>query len=122
MNETYTRAVCDIIPQKIETHRPRLNEIGNIIDYTGEFITPSSDLTTMKLHVKSSISNIKSIYMCIDVRYSPLNNRMYKSEYINIHISMILLELIDKYNLRGNVNNGYMYVQVTKGCMDFHNQ
>ena len=33
--EFYLRAVCDIIPQKTETHRTRLNAIENLIDYTG---------------------------------------------------------------------------------------
>ena len=29
------------------------------MDYPGEVITPTSDLTTMKLHVNSAISEIK---------------------------------------------------------------
>ena len=53
------RAECDIIPQNTETHRTRLTVGVNIIDYPGEVNTPTSDLTTIKLHVKSSISDIK---------------------------------------------------------------
>ena len=34
--------------------------VGNLVDYPGEFSTPKSDLTTMKLHVSSAISDIKS--------------------------------------------------------------
>ena len=52
---------------KIETHSTRLTAGGNLIDYPGEVITPTSDLTTMKLHVNSAISDLKSRYMCIDV-------------------------------------------------------
>ena len=29
------------------------------MNYPGEVITPTSDLTTMKLHVKSAISDVK---------------------------------------------------------------
>ena len=56
--EKYVRAVCDIRPQKTETHRTTLNAGGNIIDYPGEFSTPTTDLTTMKIHVNSAISDI----------------------------------------------------------------
>ena len=53
--ETYVRAVCDIIPQKAETHITRVTVGGNIIVYTGEVRAPTSDLTTMKLHVNRVI-------------------------------------------------------------------
>ena len=59
-NSTYVRAVCDIRPQKKETHRTRLTAGGNIIDYPGDVNTSTLDLTTMKLHVNSAISDIKS--------------------------------------------------------------
>ena len=52
---TYVRAVCNIRPQKTETHRTRLTAGGKLIDYPGEVSTPKSDLTTMKLHINSNI-------------------------------------------------------------------
>ena len=66
---TYVRAVCDIIPQKTETHITRVNAEGNIIYYPGEDSTPTSDLTTRKIHVNISISDVKSRYMYMDVEY-----------------------------------------------------
>ena len=57
---TYVILVCNIRPQKPETHRIILAMVGDIIDYPGEVITLTSDLNTMKLHVKSVISNITS--------------------------------------------------------------
>ena len=38
---THVRAVCDIRPHKNETHRTRPTVGGNIIDYPGEFSTPT---------------------------------------------------------------------------------
>ena len=61
---TYVRAVCDIRPPKKDTHRKILTEGGNLIDYPGEFSTPTSDLTTMKHHVNSAISDVKSRFIC----------------------------------------------------------
>ena len=62
---TYVRAICDIRPPKTETHRTRLTAGWDLIDYPGEVRTPTSYLTTMKLHINSAISDIKSRYMCM---------------------------------------------------------
>ena len=98
-------SVCDIIPHKTETHITRLTKRGYTIDYPGEVSTPKSDLTTMKLHVNSAISDIKSRYMCMDVKYFYLNKQMDKSEYTMIQISIIPQEFINKYNLRDKAHN-----------------
>ena len=74
--ETYVRSVFNSKPQKTETRRTRLAAGENLIDYTGDFSTPTSDLTIMKLHVNSAISDVKSRYMCMDVRYFYLKNMM----------------------------------------------
>ena len=65
---TYVREVCDNRPQKTETHRTRLATEGNIIYYPGEVSTLISELTTMKLHVNSTISNVKSRCICMDMK------------------------------------------------------
>ena len=83
------RAVYDIRPQKIEARRTRLTAGGNLIYYPGEVSTPTSDLTTMKLHINSAISDVKSRYMCMDVKDFYLKNQMDRGEYIMIQISMI---------------------------------
>ena len=91
--------------QKTETHRTRLTAGGNLIDYPGEVSTPTSYLTTMKLHVNSAISEVKSRYLCMDVKYFPLNNIMYIAEYTIIHIFIIPQGFMRKYNLKGKAHN-----------------
>ena len=81
---------------KKENHRKRISAGVNLIEYTGEVITPTSDLTTIKLHVNSAISDIKLRYMHMDVKYVTLNNHMDRTEYVMILISMILQEFIYK--------------------------
>ena len=83
------RAVCDIIPKKTETRKTRLTTGVNLIYYPVEFSTLTSNLTTLKLHVNSAISDIKLRYMCMDVKIFYLNNHMDRAEYILIKISMI---------------------------------
>ena len=53
-----------------------------MIDYPGKVSTPKSDLTTMKLHINSAISDVKSRYMLMYVKYFYLNNHMDRDEYI----------------------------------------
>ena len=75
------RAVYDIIPQKIEAHRTRLTAVGNLIDYSGHVSPPTSDLTAMKLHIYSAISDVKSRYMYMYVKDFYLSNIMDREEY-----------------------------------------
>ena len=45
-NVTYGILVCVIKPHKYETHITSLSILGNLIDYPGEFTTPTADITT----------------------------------------------------------------------------
>ena len=60
----------------------------------------------MKLYLNSAISDVKSRYMCMDVRYFYLKNHMDRDEYIMIQISMIPQEFVDKYKLTEKSHNG----------------
>ena len=103
------RELCSIRQQKKETHRKILATGRNIIDHPGDVRTPTSDLTIMKLHINSAISNVKSSYMCMDVKCFYLNNM------IMIQIAMIPQVFVDKYNLQEKSHNGYIYVRVANG-------
>ena len=54
----------------------------------------------MKIHVNRTISDVKSRYTCMDVKYFYLNNMIDREEYIMMHISMIPQEFVEKYNLK----------------------
>ena len=64
----YVRALCNIGPQKTDTHRTRLTVGGNLINNPIEVGTPTSDLSIMKLHINSSTSDVRSRYMCMDIK------------------------------------------------------
>ena len=53
------REVLYIKAHKTDTHRTRITAGGNIIDYPREVRTLTSELTTMKIHVNSAISDIE---------------------------------------------------------------
>ena len=47
----------------------------NLVDYPVEVSTPTADLTTVKMHVNSVISDIIYRYMCVDVKDFYLNKQ-----------------------------------------------
>ena len=53
---TYSRILCNIRPQKNKTHRVRLAVGGDKLSYEGPVSTPTSDLTTSKLHWNNGLS------------------------------------------------------------------
>ena len=93
-------SVCNIKPQKTETHRTKITVGGNLIDYPAYGSTPTSDLTAITLHVKSDISDVKKRYICMNVKYFYLNKMMDKAEYIMIHITDIDSECMKYLNLQ----------------------
>ena len=49
----------------------------------------------MKLDINSTIPDVKSRYMCVDVKDFYLNNQMDRDEYTIIQISMIPQEFVE---------------------------
>ena len=57
---TYGKHVCDINPDKVETHRTRLTVGGNLLDYAGVMSTPTATVTTTKFLLNSIVSTINA--------------------------------------------------------------
>ena len=49
---TYARIVAELRPQKAEPERVRITVGGNLIDYPGDKSTPTTEITTIKMHLK----------------------------------------------------------------------
>jgi hypothetical protein len=102
---TYGRFVVNIRPNKTETHQ--LTVGGNLILYTGDVSSPSSDLTTSKCLCNSTITTEGAIYICLDVKNFHLGTPMDYFEYMRIPI-----KLIPQDNLISLVSDGHVYVEV----------
>ena len=74
--------------------------------------TPTSKLTTFKIHWNIILSIPGSKYLVVDVKKIHLNNPMYKHEYYNIALRLIPPDIIDKYNIMDNQINNFLYVRV----------
>ena len=64
----YRHILCDIIPQKKETHRVKLTVDGNILTYTDPVSTPTAYLTISKIHWNSVVSTPDGKYFIVDVK------------------------------------------------------
>ena len=67
---SYERIVVDYRPQKEEPHRKKLTVGGNLINYTGDIITPTAEITTANSIVNSTISTPVARYMCCNIKKS----------------------------------------------------
>jgi hypothetical protein len=112
---TYGRIVVSLRPQKAEVERTRLTVGGNLIDYPGDVSTKTANLTTAKILFNSVPSTPKANFMGINLKNFYLNTPLDRYEYMRLSIDIIPDKIIDEYNLRPLVSNGYVYIEIRKG-------
>ena len=85
---TYQKIVCNIRPNKAETHRTRITVGRNLLDYAGTLITPTVTITTSKCLFNSVVST--PVKMCLgQYSFFYLNNALPDPEYMKFHIATI---------------------------------
>lgn len=112
---TYGRIVCDYRPQKSEPERTRLTVGGNLINYPYDVSTDTSDLTTAKLVINNTVSTPGARHLLIDLKNYYLGTPMERYEYMRLAIEIIPDEIIQQYDLRPLVHNGYVYIEIRRG-------
>jgi hypothetical protein len=112
---TYGRLVCNIRPQKKETHRVQLIMGGDRIDYPGETATKNANLTTSKCLWNSTISTEGDQFMCADVKNFYLNTILNRPEYMKLALSLISQEIIETYRLAEKAKNSQVYIKINSG-------
>jgi hypothetical protein len=110
---TYAKFVCELKPNKAKVHRTQLRVGGNKVHYPGDVGTPTADLTLVKMHINSVVSNRGAQYMTLDIKNFYLNTPVVRYKYIRIKIDDIPDEIIVEYNLCDKVSNdGHIYVKI----------
>ena len=84
---THGRIYVNYRPQKAEPGRTRPTAGGNLINYPGGVSKPTSDTTTTKPVMNSTISMIDARYMCLDIHNFCLGTAM--------KLALIPQEIID---------------------------
>jgi len=88
---------------------------GNLINYPGVTSTPSSEITTVKLLVNSTISTPGARFMCTDAKDVFLNTTMKRKEYMWVPASLLSDVIIEQYALASLIINGHFLFEISKG-------
>ena len=66
---TYMTIVCTEKPSKSDSERVRLCVGGDRLEFDGNIITPTADLTTVKILLNSTISTKDARFMTMDIKF-----------------------------------------------------
>jgi hypothetical protein len=114
---TYGKIVCDYKPHKKEKERVRLTVGGNRLDYSGDVATSTSDITTFKILINSTLSTEDAaMMMMMDIKNYYLVTPLPRFEYMKMPLSRFPEEIIQKYNLNAIAVDGWVYIEIRK-CM-----
>jgi hypothetical protein len=83
---TYGNFVCELRPNKAETHRTRLTAGGDRINYPGDAGTPTADMTLFKILLNSIISTKNARCVVVDIKDFYLNSLMERYEYMKLKL------------------------------------
>ena len=113
---TYANFICNIRPQKLETHRVCLTAGGNKLDYPGDPSSLAVSLLNVKIHINSTISRAKNNarYMCIDIKNLYLGTHMKYFQDMRTHKKFISQEVLDEYDIIFN-DRDFTYVEIRRG-------
>jgi hypothetical protein len=107
--------VCDYKPHKKEKERIRLVVGGDILDYSGDVATSTADITTFKILINSTLSTKDAAMMIMDITKYYLGTPLPRYEYIRMLLSCFIEEIVEKYNLKALVVDGWVYIKIRKG-------
>jgi hypothetical protein len=65
---TYGKIVCDYKPHKKEKEGVRLTVGGDILDYSGDVATSTTDITTFKIRINSTLSTEDAAMIMMDIK------------------------------------------------------
>ena len=112
---TYARIVAEIRPQKEDPYRVRITAGGNLIHYPWDKSQPTADLTTVKMHINSTISTPGANYACLDIKNMYLMSLMQNAEYMFIEEKLVPQQFIEEYKLQNIIQNGKLYMKIKRG-------
>jgi hypothetical protein len=115
---TYANFICNIRPQKSETHRVRMTAGGDKLDYPGDASSPTVSMLDAKIHINSVISDAKhgARHLGLDIKNYYLGTPMEYYQYLRVPISVIPQEVWDdpRYDIPVAAD-GYVYLEIRRG-------
>jgi hypothetical protein len=112
---TYGKIFCDYKPHKKEKEHVRLAVGGDRLDYSGNVTTSTTDITTFKILINSTLSTEDAAMMMMDIKSYYLGTPLPRFEYMKMLLSRFPKEIIQKYNLNTLAVDGWVYIEIQKG-------
>jgi hypothetical protein len=112
---TYGKIVCDYKPHKTEKERVRLTVGGDKLDYSGDIATSTTDITTFKILINSTLSTEDAAMMMMDIKNYYLGTPLPRFEYMKMLLSRFPEEIVQKYDLKALSVDGWVYIEIRKG-------
>jgi hypothetical protein len=88
---------------------------GDRLDYSGDVATSTTDITTFKILINSTLSTEDAAMMMMDIKNYYHGTPLPQFEYIKILLSRFPEEIIQKYNLDALAVDGWVCIEIRKG-------
>jgi hypothetical protein len=111
----YGKIFCDYKPHKKEKERVRLTVVGDRMDYSGNVATSTSDITTFKILINSTLSTKDAAMIMMDIKNCYLCTPLHRYGYMRMLLSRFPEEIVEKYNLQALAINSWVYIDIRKG-------
>jgi hypothetical protein len=112
---TYGKIVCGYKPNQKEKDRVRLTAGGGRLDYSGNVVTSTTDITTFKILINITLSTKDAAMMIIDIKTYYVGTPLPRYEYMSMLLSRFPEGIVSKYNLKGLAVDGWVYIEIRKG-------
>jgi hypothetical protein len=112
---TYGKMVCYCKPHKKEKERVILTVGGDRLDYSGDVATSTDDVTTFRILINSTLSTKDAAMMMMDIKNYYLGTPLPRYEYMIMLFSRFPEEIVEKYNLKAQAVDGWVYIEIRKG-------
>ena len=110
---TDSRIVVSYRPDKSYPNRTLVTVGGDILNYPGDYGTPTTYLLTVKLLLNSTISTPGARFMTLDIKYFSLMTPMERYQYMRLKVAKLPEDLFEQYNLRNRfTKDGYVYLEI----------
>jgi hypothetical protein len=88
---------------------------GDRLDYSGNVATSTTDITTFKILIISTLSTKDAAMMMMDIKNYYLGTPLPRFEYMKMTLSRFFEEIVQKYNLNALAVDGWVYIEIRKG-------
>jgi hypothetical protein len=88
---------------------------GDRIEYSGDVTTSTSDITTFKILINSTLSTKDAVTMMMDIKNSCIGTPLTRFKYMKMVLSRCPEDIFQKYNLNALAVDGWVYLEIRKG-------